>query len=345
MAFFPTGTILLVALPIRYGFLSIGAISAAPDHNFTSRGAKRSGAIVFQKQTYIYKTVADCSIRADVYRLPDDTIRPALFWLHGGALIFGNRETIAPEQLESYVNAGYVVVSVDYRLAPEAKLQTIIEDVLDAYHWMRTSGPELFQIDPERIGVIGNSAGGYLTLMTGVHAMPRPRALISFYGYGDIVGPWYSQPDPFYNGFPPISTDEAPGLVGTSWTTGTPFHSSETEHRGRFYLYCRQQGIWPQEVGGHDPAREPDWFIPFCPIRNVTPDFPPTLLIHGDLDTDVPLEQSVSMAKMLDQHHVEHELNVVQERGHGFDHEGSNDPLVAEAFNQVFGFLKKHLNP
>lgn len=306
------------------------------EHSFSK------GTIVYQTRTYVYKTVADCSIGADVYRLPDDVIRPVLFWLHGGALIMGNRETIAPEQLERYVNAGYVVVAIDYRLAPEAKLETIIEDVLDAYHWVRISGPELFRIDPERIAVVGHSAGGYLTLMIGVHATPRPGALISFYGYGDIVGPWYSQPDPFYNQLPPVSTEESQRMVGTSGTTGTPFHSSESENRGRFYLYCRQRGLWPQEVAGHDPGQEPDWFSPFCPIRNVTSDFPPTLFIHGDRDTDVPLQQSLSMAKTLERYRVEHELKIVPGRGHGFDHANTSDPLVTEVFNQVIGFLEKY---
>ena len=296
-----------------------------------------------QKKTYIYKSVADCNLQADVYRLPDDVIRPVILWLHGGALIMGNRETLLADQIETYIHAGCAVVAVDYRLAPEVKLETIMEDVLDAYGWICTSGPELFQIDPNRMTVIGHSAGGYLTLMLGFCVQPRPRALISFYGYGDIVGSWYSQPDPFYNQFPPVPLDEALRLGVGLPTIGTPFKGAEHEKRSRFYLYCRQQGRWPQEVSGHDPHREPDWFRPFCPIRNVTPEFPPTLFIHGDLDTDVPLQQSVVMAEELKRKGVEQELIVLSNRGHGFDSAGKDDPVVADVFARLLAFLDIHM--
>ena len=57
-----------------------------------------------------------------------------------------------------------------------------------------------------------------------------------------------------------------------------------------------------------DPDREPRLFDPFCPLRNVTKEYPPTLLLHGDNDTDVPFEQSVLMAKELERHGILHEL-------------------------------------
>ena len=295
------------------------------------------------KETYSYKTVADCEIRADVYRPAGDAIRPCILWLHGGALIFGSRETISPEQVTIYLEAGYTVVAVDYRLAPEAKLESIIEDIQDAYRWLRETGPELFLIDRERIAVIGHSAGGYLTLMTGFCVEPRPRALVSFYGYGDIIGSWYSRPDPFYRQVPLVPVEEAYENVGANVITGTLFEGSLAEKRYRFYLYCRQQGLWLQEVAGHDPDREANWFAPFCPVRNVTPDFPPTLLIHGDQDTDVPVQQSVLMMDTLKRHGVPHELAILPDRPHGFDSQGTGDPVVAAVFSQALGFLERHV--
>src|ERR1700736_1736422 len=144
------------------------------------------------KQTYTYKVVGDCAIQADVYRAPGDSVHPAILWIHGGALIMGNREGLRFEQLEKYLKAGYTVVSIDYRLAPETKLDAIIEDVQDAYRWLREKGPGLFGIEPGRVAVIGHSAGGYLTLMAGFRLHPRPKALVAFYGYGDIAGKWYA---------------------------------------------------------------------------------------------------------------------------------------------------------
>ena len=102
-------------------------------------------------QTYVYKTVGDCSIHADVIRPSDKQPRPVILWLHGGALIWGSRTRIHQEQLARYVREGFVVVAIDYRLAPETKLPAIIEDVKDAYEWIRKAGPDLFRADPDRI--------------------------------------------------------------------------------------------------------------------------------------------------------------------------------------------------
>jgi dipeptidyl aminopeptidase/acylaminoacyl peptidase len=65
-------------------------------------------------------------------------------------------------------------------------------------------------------------------------------------------------------------------------------------------------------------------------------------LIHGELDTDVPHQQSVSMAETLERNHIEYELKIVSGQGHGFDHADTSDPLVTEVFNQVMGFLEKY---
>ena len=80
-------------------------------------------------KTYTYKTVGDCSIEADVY-LPADRSKPlpAIVYLHSGALILNSRKEIIPEQLIQYLEAGYAVIAVDYRLAPETKLPGIVSD-------------------------------------------------------------------------------------------------------------------------------------------------------------------------------------------------------------------------
>src|SRR6266403_693076 len=98
--------------------------------------------------------------------------------------------------------------------------------------------------------------------------------------------------------------------------------------RGDFYMYCRQNGLWPKEVVGHDPAKEPRAFDRFCPVRNVTKDYPPTLLLHGDNDTDVPHQQSVDMAAELKRVGVVHEFLSIKGGGHGFDGKGMKDANV-----------------
>ena len=308
--------------------------------------------MTYSKRTYVYKTVQDCQIQADVYRSPGEERRPAILWIHGGALIFGNRTILPPEQMELYLTAGYTVVSIDYRLAPETKLQLILEDVQDAYYWVRRQGPELFNVDPDHLAVMGHSGGGFLTLMAGFIVHPRPKALVSFYGYGDIVGEWYSRPDPHYNEEPAVSPEVARQGVSGPVITGGQFVDFP-EQRWLFYLFCRQQGLWPKEVTGFDPHTEPRTFERFCPIRNVTQDYPPTLLLHGDKDTDVPFELSKQMAAALKENHVLHRLITMEGFGHGFDFSsdgllegepiGLKHPKVAEAFDAVLAFLNEQM--
>jgi acetyl esterase/lipase len=266
-----------------------------------------------EPQTFVYKTAQGCDIKADVFGSPATGRKPVATWIHGGALIMGSRR-LGPNArvLKALLDAGFAVVSIDYRLAPETKLPAIIEDVQDAFRWIRAKA-NMLNIDPDRLGVCGGSAGGYLTLMTGFSVSPRPKALVSYWGYGDIVGPWYSRPDPFYLKQPAVTREQAISAVGTTAVSEPP----PGNKRGQFYLYCRQQGLWPKEVAGHDPIAEDRWFSRYCPIRNVTRAYPPTMLVHGTADTDVPYEQSKMMADRLRQAAVDHQFVTVPEGGHG----------------------------
>lgn len=291
------------------------------------------------RKTHTYRTLPDCELQADVYESGAGS-RPVVVWIHGGALIMGSRMDIEPRRRDMYLDAGFTVVSIDYRLAPETKLPAIVEDVQAACRWVRKKGQGLFGADPERLAVVGHSAGGYLTLMAGVAVEPKPRVLVSFYGYGDIIGPWYSQPDPFYCRQPMVPESEAYAAVGQDVICGTE-EPAQAEQRNRFYLYCRQHGLWPKEVGGRDPDSEPEFFYPFCPIRNVTPDYPPTLLLHGDEDTDVPYQQSVMMNESLEEFGVDHELVTIEGGEHGFDRGRGRD--VDKALERVIAFLQSRL--
>ena len=315
------------------------------------RTLMETDSLAFVKQTFVYKTVEGHSIKADVYRSPGKSIQPVIFWIHGGALIFGERGWMRPgsDLFKGYMRSGYTIVSIDYRLAPETKLAAIIEDVQDAYKWVRNEGPALFHIDPNRIVVIGHSAGGYLTLMAGFCFDPPPNVLVSFYGYGDIAGEWYSCPDSFYNQQPAISKMEAYEAIQDSIISTCPWDSNPDSYpmkRYLYYLYCRQNGLWPKEVSGFDPEKEPKKFDPWCPIRNITKDYPPTLLLHGDKDTDVPFEQSVMMAAELERHAVEYEFIRMENMGHGFESsgDGMKNVKVADAFKRVLDFMDKHNN-
>ena len=291
------------------------------------------------KQTHTYKTVGALKIQADVYRADDAVVRPVVVWIHGGALIMGNRESIPGWLAEACLKNEYVLVSIDYRLAPETQLPLIIEDVEDAFRWVREKGPELFHGDPNRIAVVGGSAGGYLTLTSGFRVKPRPQALVSLWGYGGLVGPWYSEPSPHprHHGSK-LSREEAFKQV-----SGKPISDSRDRKGdgGAFYQYCRQQGAWPKAVSGWDPKKEPEKFFPYMAVKNVTDDYPPTLLIHGDKDTDVPYEESAMMAEEFVKHKVEHRLVRLEGGEHGLS--GVDPKLVSQTYADAAAFLQKHL--
>jgi acetyl esterase/lipase len=152
----------------------------------------------FSQETLVYKSVDGTAIKADVYRLAGQEPRPVIIWIHGGGLIFGNRGMLPPDERDEFLKGGYVLVAIDYRLAPETKLTEILKDVDDAYRWVQDKGPALFHADPQHVAVIGQSAGAYLALMAGIRCRPIPKAIVSFYGYGNISGDWYSRPSMFF---------------------------------------------------------------------------------------------------------------------------------------------------
>lgn len=301
--------------------------------------SKATTAAEVQVTTYTYKKVGDLEIKLDVYRDQGTQVQPVLVWIHGGALIMGNREQVDKRFRKEFAGNGVILVSIDYRLAPETYLPEIIADVEDAFRFVRERGPELFHADPSRIVVAGGSAGGYLTLTAGFRVKPRPVALVALYGYGDLLAPWYNEPSPHpRHNREKVTKDEA-----LSQVSGKPiaFDRDRIGNGGKYYVYLRQQGMWPLGVSGWDPKKEPDKFTPFMPRKNVTSDYPPTFMIHGDKDTDVPDYESVHMAEEMKEHNVEHKLVILAGGEHGFG--GADPEAIEKAHREAFDFLKSHL--
>ena len=301
--------------------------------------AENTATAEIRKETHVYKTVGDLQIQADVFRPDDPASRPVVVWFHGGALINGHREAIDSRLKTAMLNSGYIVVSFDYRLAPETQLPEVITDVEDALRWLRAKGPDLFHADVSRIAVTGGSAGGYLTLTTGFRVKPRPQVLVAYWGYGDLVGPWYSEPSrhPAHNQIK-VTRDEAFQQVA-----GPPIADARLRkgNGGAFYQFCRQQGLWPKAVSGWDPHTEPEKFYPYMALKNVTPEYPPTLMVHGEIDTDVPYEQSVLMSTQFKLHNVPYKLVNVPGGEHGLA--GADKKLIDEAHQAAHEFIRQKL--
>jgi acetyl esterase/lipase len=302
-------------------------------HHSTGQSASSPAA------THAYKTVGNLTIKADVYGYQDVFVRPAVVWIHGGALIMGHRGQIDGRVKEHMLEKGYVLISVDYRLAPETPLPAIIQDLTDAFEWIRRDGSRLFHIDPARIAVAGGSAGGYLTLVSGYRVRPRPTVLLSLWGYGDVIGDWYSKPSPHSRHRQSNMTREE----AFQQVSGAAIADSREREGdgGAFYQYCRQTGTWPKAVTGWDPVEEPERFYPFMPVKNVTAQYPPTVMIHGTSDTDVPHEQSIMMAEQFKRRRVPHLMISIAGGEHGLA--GGEPEQIDAAYAKGFAFVDEHL--
>jgi acetyl esterase/lipase len=85
-----------------YAGVTLGLQLGAQSPLLAGAGSKER----FSKQTYTYKQVGNCEVKADVYGLPGDEVRPAILWIHGGALIFSDRGSVTDHQLQRYLRAG-----------------------------------------------------------------------------------------------------------------------------------------------------------------------------------------------------------------------------------------------
>lgn len=295
----------------------------------------------FEKTTVVYKQAGALSLQLDIHRAATAAPMPTLVWIHGGALLMGSRTAVPRNLLDLCRAEGFALVSIDYRLAPQVKLPDILEDVKDALRWVREKGPEAAHLDPKKLVVAGGSAGGYLTLMTGIAVEPRPAGLVAYWGYGDVDGDWYVKPSEHYRRTVTLYTREQ-ALDGLSGLVVTgPADKTQADARSRYYHYLRQNGLWTREVTGFDPEKDRAKLDPFCPVRNVTGAYPPTMLVHGTTDTDVPYDLSAAMARALEAQKVEHEFVTVPGAGHGLS--GGDRTLVSEAHAKAIDFIRRRL--
>ena len=287
------------------------------------------------KQTIVYKNNSNYTIKADFYGTLKNQA-PVVVYIHGGGLIWGSREDLSEEMLKLFLNNGLAVFSIDYRLAPESKLADILEDVQDALFWLESEGVKQFSIDPSRIAVVGGSAGGFLALCTGTFEH-KPRAIVSFYGYGDLTAKWATHPSSFYLKKEVISRELAFKLVSDEVLTEGP-----VGERYLIYLYARQQGVWVEEITGINPFSNKEKLMGLCPLHQVTNEYPPTLFLHGTMDTDVPYEQSVFMRAALVKQGVFTRLITIPNGEHVFEQDFDH-PIVQSALEQMIEFLLNQL--
>ena len=126
---------------------------------------------------------------ADLLPAAGPGLKPAVVYIHGGGWNVGSRGKDGWLQ-ERLVNEGYTVFTTDYRLAPAHPFPAAIDDVRAAVRFFANNAKK-YDVDPERIAVLGPSAGGHLAMMAGLHDGAPVKAVVSLFGPADLTLPEY----------------------------------------------------------------------------------------------------------------------------------------------------------
>jgi acetyl esterase/lipase len=239
----------------------------------------------------------------DIYFPDSGGSWPVLMYVHGGSWMHGYKSEAA--LFARGVTAhGYLVVSINYRLYPPATFPAMIEDVKCAVRSLRANAAQ-YNLDPNRIGAMGASAGGHLVALLGTTAADS----------GWDVGEYLDQ----------SSRVRAVIAMAGVMDLSRNFPNADIEAMKRV-------GFGEYNV------------MEASPITHVTPDDPPFLLIHGDRDELVPYEQSQLMYDRLIQTGVPAQLVIVKNAGHSMiGPGGSTQPTLAEINQIILDFLAKYL--
>ena len=253
-----------------------------------------------------YGKVGQRSLHLDLYLPKTDHPVPGLIFIHGGAWKTGNRADMKFYAVK-YAARGYATATISYRLTKEAPFPAAVHDTKCAVRWMRAHAKE-YKIDPNKIGVSGNSAGGHLSMMIG-----------------------YSS--------------DAPKLEGNGGHRGV---SSRVQAVINFYgpadlttTFARKQASLHAFLAGKHYDEDPELYALASPITYLTQDDPPTLILHGTIDTTVPIAQADNLAQRLEQL----DIPMVYERFPGWPHTMDLARVVNDRCCYVMDrFLEKHLS-
>ena len=142
-----------------------------------------------------YARVGEVSLKLDA-NIPEGTGPfPAVIIVHGGGFTAGNKQKFVTPIFEPLSHGGFAWFSIDYRLAPKFPFPAAIEDVDQAIEYVKTHAPE-YKVDPKRVALLGESAGGHLVSYVGTQSDRRwsVAAVVSFYGPHNLMGKYeYAQ--------------------------------------------------------------------------------------------------------------------------------------------------------
>lgn len=250
-------------------------------------------------------------IRLRIYRPKSAGMpAPALLWMHGGGYLMGRPEQDDGSCAQFVHEAGITVVSVEYRCAPKHPFPAALDDCYSALRWMALN-PQNLNIDPQRIAVGGNSAGGGLAaaLAQLAHDRKEVRPVFQLLVY------------PMLDDRTVLRTD-IDDSNNVTWTQGSNRFGWEA-YLGR---ECGADELPAYSV----PARRAD-----------LAGLPPAWIGVGDLD--IFHDEDVTYAKRLKECGVECELDVVPGAFHGFDVFDPRVPVVQDFRKSQIAALKRYL--
>jgi acetyl esterase/lipase len=243
-----------------------------------------------------YRTIADVTYltanghdeKLDLY-VPGDTAArvPVLMYIHGGGWVVGDKEGGLLLALP-FLEMGFGIVSVEYRLGEVSRAPAAVEDVRCALRWVMGHARR-YGLDSTRIVVMGHSAGGHLALMAGMVPLAAglDRLCPAHFGKGEDVETHVAAVVNYFG-----ITDVADLLDGP-----------------------HQEGYAVEWLGGQPDraavARRTS------PLTYVRPGLPPIITIHGDQDALVPYEQAVRLRDALTAAGVPNQLVTITGKGHG----------------------------
>lgn len=213
----------------------------------------------------------------------------AAILVHGGGFDQGSKSTNVRPLFEPLSAAGFAWFSIDYRLAPEAKFPQVNADVDHAIEWVKAHASQ-YHVDPSKIALIGESAGGFMVNYAGTHETPATQvaAIVDFYGpsdYGKLAQMRRDHPEQF-----DMKTADR--------------HAA---HGGGIHFF----GVEQLDDAGTKKLQA------MAPIRAVHKGMPPFLCIHGTKDDQVSFEQSTDFCDAIKKVGGSCQLIAVQGGGHG----------------------------
>jgi acetyl esterase/lipase len=251
----------------------------------------------------VYLTAEGYESRLDLYVPRGATApTPVLMYFHGGFWVRGSKDASMLNVLP-YLEMGWAVVNVGYRLGRVSLAPAAVEDARCALRWVYRNAQQ-YRLDTSRIVTTGHSAGGHLSLMTG---MLTPEA-----GLDDRC------PGP-----------EQPSVAAIIDWYGPTDVADQLEGPHRQNAVVEWFGGLPDRL---EVARR------VSPLEYVRADLPPILTIHGDADVTVPYDHAVRLHRALEAAGAEHELHTVPGGAHG----GFTYEQTVEIFETIQRFLREH---